>query len=268
MSATAGVTGRATALGVPDRTAVYRPGMVRLSRVEMRKMVDTRSGFWLLLLIAIGAAVGVGISVFAGPDSERKFEGFFQVTLVPTALFLPVRGILMVTTEWSQRTAMSTYSLVPNRLRVAAAKLIAGTAYALLSIATSLLLAAVGYAAAIGLGNVDGVTWRVRWAVLAGAALFEVIVVVIGVAFGMLFMNSPLAIVLYFVLPQVFAILGGAIPKTQKAFTWLDVSGASGPMVDASMTRSDWEHLAVASCFWIVLPLVLGTARLLRREVV
>lgn len=257
----------APAIGVPDRTRVYRPGPVRLVRVEMRKMVDTRSGFWLLLLIALGAGAGVVISIFAGPDSDRLFEGFFQVTLVPTALFLPVLGILMVTTEWSQRTAMATYSLVPNRLKVAVAKLIAAVAYALLSIVTSLLLAAAGYAVAISLGNVDAASWKLRWTVLGGAALFEVVVVVIGVAFGMLFMNSPLAIVLYFVLPQVFAILGNVIPRTREAFTWLDVSSASGPLVDAAMTRDDWQHLASSAGFWIVLPLVLGTVRLLRREV-
>ena len=253
--------------GVQDRSAVYRPGLAKLSWVEMRKMIDTRSGFWLLLLIAVGAGAGVVISIFAGPDSDRQFESFFQVTLVPTALFLPVLGILMVTTEWSQRTAMATYSLVPARLRVALAKLIAGIAYALLSIVTSLLLALIGYLVAIALGNTDPTDWGLRWQVLAGAALFEIIVVVIGIGLGMLFMNSPLAIVLYFVLPQVFAILAGVIPKIQGFFEWLDISSSSGPLVDDSMTGKTWGHLGTAALFWIALPLVLGSWRTLRREI-
>ena len=33
----------------PGRDA--RPGLARLTKVELRKMVDTRSGFWLLLAV-------------------------------------------------------------------------------------------------------------------------------------------------------------------------------------------------------------------------
>ncbi len=37
----------------PDATApVTRPGLAKLTLVEMRKMIDTRAGFWLLLSIA------------------------------------------------------------------------------------------------------------------------------------------------------------------------------------------------------------------------
>ena len=40
---------------------------------------------------------------------------------------MPVVGILLVTSEWTQRTAMISFTLVPHRSRVLLAKLLAGT---------------------------------------------------------------------------------------------------------------------------------------------
>jgi hypothetical protein len=162
---------------------------------------------------------------------------------------------------------MATYSLVPGRLRVATAKVFTGIIYALLSIVTSLLVAAIGYAVAVGLGNTDPTDWGLRWQVVAGGALFETIVIMIGIGLGMLFMNSPVAIVLYFILPQVFTILTQAIPKTQGFFLWLDLQQATGPLFDNSMTGETWRHLATVVLFWIVLPVALGAWRTSRREI-
>ena len=39
-------------------------------------------------------------------------------------ILLPVLGILLVTSEWSQRTAMVTFTLEPSRSRVIAAKFV------------------------------------------------------------------------------------------------------------------------------------------------
>ena len=42
------------------------------------------------------------------------------------SLLLPVMGILLVTSEWSQRTDMTTFALEPHRSRVIMAKLVTG----------------------------------------------------------------------------------------------------------------------------------------------
>ncbi len=49
----------------------------------------------------------------------------------------------------------------------------------------------------------------------------------IGLAFGMLLMNSAVAIVLYFVVPMVWAALGEMISALDKPADWLDTRGPS-----------------------------------------
>ena len=40
-------------------------------------------------------------------------------------ILLPIIGILLVSSEWSQRTALITFTLVPKRMRVMSAKIAA-----------------------------------------------------------------------------------------------------------------------------------------------
>jgi ABC-2 type transport system permease protein len=249
-----------------DRSQISRPSMLRLTRVEMRKMVDTRAGFWLVLIIAGLSALIVTISIFAGPDSDRTFYGFFQGTLFPVSLILPVLGILLVTTEWSQRTALATFGLVPIRLRIAVAKFLAGACYAVLSIATSLLVSVIGYGIALAMDRTDGTDWSIEGTAIAGALLFQLLGVVSGVAFGMLLMNTPAAIVLFFLLPTALAIAGALITALSDVIQWLDFQAASISLVDNSMTSETWQHLATASLLWIVAPMIAGSVRLVRRE--
>ena len=97
--------------------------------------------------------------------------------------------------------------------------------------------------------------------------LVQVITVLVGVAFGMLLLSSPLAIVLYFVLPTVFGILVNLVGA-------LDLGArVAGPQHDhhADVRRDDdlqdWPRLATSVALWLVLPLVLGWFRIQRREI-
>src|SRR5689334_413530 len=78
----------------------------RLIKVELRKMLDTRSGMWLM--IAMGAVTVVASTLFGifGHDQDRTFYNFMQFAGAPQGFLLPVMGILLVTQEWSQRTGM------------------------------------------------------------------------------------------------------------------------------------------------------------------
>lgn len=260
------MTGAAFAPPLVDHRPVRRPGIGRLTAVEMRKMVDTRSGAWLVGVVAALTAVMVAIGLFAGSDENRSFGSFFELTLYPVGLLLPVLGILMVTTEWSQRTALTTFALVPERGRVALAKFLAAAIYALLSLVPSLVAAAVGNVLVTALDRGAG-SWTFAASAVGSAALFQVIGAVMGVAFGMLLMNSPLAIVAYFALPLVWSILGAAVPRIQEAAVWLDLNVAAEPLATDTMTGAGWAHLTTAVGFWVLLPTVLGVLRLLRREV-
>ena len=228
--------------------------------VELRKMTDTRAGVWLLGIIGVIAAGIVVLIQFVGEPADKTLTGLLGPSVIPVAVLLPVLGILSVTSEWSQRTALTTYALVPQRGRVAVAKIVAGTVLAIGSFAVCLAASAAG-------NLFSGGSWALTLAYAGTVCLYAVISVALGVAFGMLFMNSALSIVLYFVLPIVWSTLGALIKALQTPAQWLDLSVTSGKLVELSMTSGDWARLGTSVALWIALPLALGFVRLARRDI-
>jgi len=235
------------------------PSLARLTRVELRKMIDTRAGFWLLVVVALGAVAAVVTTLLAGDGRDHTMARFFIVSGFGAALLLPVVGILAVTSEWTQRTALTTFTLVPERGRVVAAKLLAGCALALAAVFVCLLVAAVGNAIAGG-------HWNLDVARLAGGTAYMLIAVLAGLALGLLLMSSAPAIVAYFVIPTAVGLLIEVVPALKDPSQWFDLGQATASLGNASMAAGDWPRLAVAMAIWIGLPLVLGLARLRRRE--
>src|SRR5262245_60938339 len=112
------------------REAGSRPSFARMTGVELRKMVDTRAGASLLLAVVALTIVVIVARVF-GKHAGHTLTGLFVDPLQVPSTFLPVIGILLVTSEWTQRTSLITFTLVPRRLRVLAAKIVAGIILAL-----------------------------------------------------------------------------------------------------------------------------------------
>ena len=247
---------------LPER----RPGLGLLVAVEVRKLVDTRSGRWLAGLIVLSSLLANVLMLAFSPGASLKADQMFQLTLVPAGLLLPVLGILTVTTEWSQRTSLTTFALVPARHRVGAAKLLAAAGWALLSWLAAAGVAEVSAAAVRAFHLGDG-SARIPWGMFLGGGLYQVLVVVLGVGFGMALLSTPLAIVLYFVLPTGLAALNEAVPRVEHATRWLDIGRATNPLLDGAMTGLGWQRLAVSTAAWVLLPVAFGLWRLSRREV-
>ncbi|MGN9906784.1 ABC transporter permease [Phytohabitans sp. LJ34] len=243
-----------------------RPSLGRLTLVEVRKMTDTRAGFWLLAVTGLAYAALVVVMLIVADPPDLTFYGIFQTTLLPAGVLLPVIGILSVTSEWTQRGALTTFTLVPERERVAAAKVLAGFVLAGASVVAGLLVAAVGNAIGMTFFDGDG-SWRLTAGALGSAVLFQLINMTVGVAFGMLLMNSALAIVMYFLLPTVWSMLTNMIDALRTPAEWLDLGMTSQPLVDNTMAGADWPKLAASVGVWLAVPLAAGLARLLRREV-
>ena len=239
--------------------------LTRLVLVELRKLADTRSGLWLLIVIGLAAAAAATLVLAAAPDEEQTFAGLFAFGLVPAAVLLPVLGILSMTSEWSQRTALTTFTLTPARGRVLAAKLIAAVLLALAVTAATAALAAVGNLIAAATGG-DG-SWHIEAALVGQLVVNQVVFVLMGSAFGALLLNSPLAIVLYFAIPTLWTVLGEMVRWLRTAAGWLDINTTSLPLSEPGMTGEQWARFGVAALVWVVLPLVAGTVRVLRREV-
>jgi hypothetical protein len=237
----------------------------RLTLVELRKLADTRAGLWLLVLIGLGVVGTAVILLGWAPDEELTFAGFFAFGLAPSTVLLPVLGILSMTGEWSQRTALTTFALVPSRLRVITAKLAAGVLIALATTAVTLLFSAAANLLGMALGG-DG-SWHADGSLIWQGVLTEVLFLVMGMAFGALLLNSPVAIVAFFALPTIWSILRETIKALRGVSGWLDLGVTSGPLSEPSMTSGEYARLAVSCLVWVALPLVLGSWRVLRREI-
>jgi ABC-2 type transport system permease protein len=239
--------------------ALSRPGLPRLAAVELRKSADTRAGFWLLVVIVLLAAALATVQLIWGEQVDQNLTPLFQTTIEITAVVLPVLGILLVTSEWSQRTGLTTFALVPQRERVIAAKVIGAAVLTLGAVAACLLIAATGNAIA-------GDSWHLSLGSLGRFTLYELISVLSGMAFGLVFMNSALAIVMSFVVPIGWAILGESIHALDKPAEWLDLSRSLANLAEGGMSGGDWAKVATATALWIGVVGAVGLIRLRRTE--
>jgi len=83
----------------------------RLLEVERRKIVDTRSGAWLLGITALLTALTLAVMLIWGESDGLGFMGLLSVATMPLSLLLPILGILTATTRatpaWVPSTTVS-----------------------------------------------------------------------------------------------------------------------------------------------------------------
>ena len=244
----------------------------RLVKVELRKMADTRAGRWLLISIAAVTALvlAIQLAVILSNDLRVDFRDFMIAMNTPMGVLLPVLGIMSVTSEWTQRTAMVTFTLEPSRSRLILTKFVSTMLLAVAAVVIGLALSVVAnllYGALSG----NEVLWDIGLMDAVYYFLLHVIGMATGFAFGTLFLNTAVAIVIYFVysfvLPGLFQLGAQLIGWFADIQPWIDFAAAQNPLVEGSVTGEQWAHLAVSGLIWLVLPLAVGLWRVLRAEV-
>lgn len=257
----------ATTLTAPvpaDITGIStRPGLGRLVAVELRKVFNTRAGFWMQAATAALTVLVVVLSSIVGEPADHTFAAILDVGSKPAAVLLPITGILLVTTEWSQRTGMITFTLVPIRSRILGAKLIAS-----LVLTVGTLLLAVGVVAAgvlVASPRIDG-TWTDVTPLIGQTAIYLAVGTLTGVAFGMLFLGPTPATIALFAFPIAFTGLA-TLAFLADAAPWLDTRLALGVMPREVMSGTEWARAGTASAIWMLLPLLIGLWRITRQEV-
>jgi ABC-2 type transport system permease protein len=238
-----------------------RPTLARLTRVELRKMVDTRSGFWLLLSVLALTVLVVVITVIAGHEDDWTFRNILGNALVPAGILLPVVGILLVTSEWSQRTALVSFALVPVRTRLIAAKMLAGVVLGMIALAFAAVIAALG--TAVASPDIAHV-WTFPVGLVGQDVLYAVSAMAIGVAFGAALQASAPAIVLYFALPTAIGALS-SIRSISGTVEWFG-SGSLEWLTQNLLSGHEWTQVLVTLALWMALPLAIGTWRITRRD--
>lgn len=247
-----------------DLSTTPRIPLSRLVRVELRKLANTRSGKWLLIAIALITLAIITIFFVTSKESERTFFNFMGATNASQGLLLPVLGILLVTSEWTQRSALVTFTLMPVRGRVLLAKVLAG----LIAGAAAITLTVGVAALATVLGGADSAWTHFGVDDLGKFAILQVTGVLQGLAFGLLFLSSSTAIVSYFVLPTALNIVATLWKGLAEVQPWIDLWTSQQPLfMGGNIAGEQWWQIVSSTVLWMVLPFALGLVRVLRAEV-
>ncbi len=253
-----------------ERTAVKQVPLSRVIQVELRKMFDTRSGFWLMASIVIVAVLTTVATVAFAPDATLTYYTFAKAIGFPMTVVLPMIAILSITGEWSQRSGLTTFTLVPHRKRIILAKAASSVAVAIASMLFALVVGAVGNVVGTAIAGTDMV-WDVSFAEGVNIVLGSLLCLLTGTMLGILIRSSAGALVAYFVYAFLMPTVSGVLASTQDWFRdlqpWVDLNFAQGALFNGTLTGEQWANVAVTAGIWLVLPALLGLRLVMRSEV-
>ena len=242
----------------------------RLVGVELRKMFDTRAGFWLMASVGIVSVLATAAVIIWAPDEAITQNTFSTAIGMPLSVVLPIIAILSVTGEYSQRTGLTTYTLVPWRGRVIGAKVVATLVVGVAAMFVALAVGALGNVLGSAITGLDAV-WDLSATQFANIVLANVLGMLMGFMLGVLFRSSAGAIVGYFVYSLVLPVAFGTLAAFQEWFRdlqpWVDVNFAVTRLFDQTMTAEYWQQLGVSTLVWLWIPLAVGLRAILRAEV-
>jgi ABC-2 type transport system permease protein len=254
----------------PARAVPKRIPFTRILDVELRKMFDTRSGFWLMASIVLLSVIATGATIIFAPKDQIDFQAFASAVGVPMTVILPMIAVLAVSSEWSQRSALTTFTLVPSRRRVISAKALVTLAVGVVSMVVALGVGALGNVVGSALAGVDQ-TWNITAGDFAQIVLADAIGMMMGFMLGVVLRSSPAAIVGYFVYALVVPTISGALQNANAWWNqhgaWFDLNWASNRLYDNTLSGQMWAQLGVTALIWLVLPLAIGLRTLMRAEV-
>lgn len=235
--------------------------------LECRKAVNTRSAHVTFLAMVLASVASVAISSPFTADLDEFIGG----AILPLVAFLPVVAVVASTSEWGTGAIATTFILVPRRIRVLSARLVA----------TIIVVDAAALAAASAAGlafcvlrphDLTSVDWTRTASAVASVVAVALAASLSGAALGALVLNTSAAIVLALLLPLTFDVsMAVAAPEIGRWISALAFSAwLSNPTGDLGFTSDGAPGLAAAGSsfmIWVVAPLLVGWWRQVRRDV-
>ena len=252
--------------------AEQRVPLLRIIAVELRKSFDTRSGFWLLASLGITTVLATAGVIAFGDDKDLSYSSFATAIRFPVAVLLPIIAILVVTSEWSQRSGLTTFTQLPQRRRVIMAKFIASVAVGVASMVLTFAAGALGNVVS-GVIRGNPLVWNVNLTQGLYFVLGNISSLLIGFMLGVLIRSSTGAVVAYFIytflLPVLFGLLADASSWFHHVQPWVDIQFAqTGLFLFAgTLTGQQWAQIAVTVLVWLMAPLLVGLKVVMRAEV-
>jgi len=186
------------------------------------------------------------------------------------SVILPLIAILSVTAEWSQRSGLTTFTLVPHRGRVVLAKAIGLVAVTALAMPVAFAAGALGNLAGSAIHGTDAV-WDQSVSDVLYFFLANTLVLLVGFMLGVLVRSSTGAIVAYFSYAFVAPTLLTFLAMSQEWFRdlqpWVDPNFGQDALFQGGFSAEQWTQLGLTSGVWLALPLAVGVVTLLRSEV-
>ena len=252
------------------RTELAHIPLSRVVRVELRKMFDTRSGFWLIASIGITGLIAMIATIAFAPDQDLTYYNFVKAVGFPITVILPMVALLSITSEWSQRSGLTTFTYVPSRARVVWAKTLSAIVVAVASMLFAFAIGAVGNVVGSTIAGTSTV-WDLSVDHALTIVLGNLVSMSIGIMLGMVLRSSAGGLVAYFVVVLLLPNLSGLLAASQDWFKhlqpWVDVSFAQTYLFEGMHTGAQWAHIATTVMLWIVVPGIFGLRRVMRSEV-
>lgn len=188
---------------------------------EFRKLISIRSTYIVsaLSLLIIGGLSFYGTGLKGGPHfSPHTLQAGANDALGLVGIFVGIIAILIITHEYRYNTIAYTLTESNNRMKVLLSKMIIGAGYALLmallAIGVSMSTIILGVHIA---GNELGPQILDAYSLLWKSAAYMIGTAWFGMALGFLFRSQVMAIVAYFVVPTIEALLQ-ALLKVNKNY--------------------------------------------------
>ncbi len=258
------------AVATGRRTEIAQIPLSRIVRVELRKMFDTRSGFWLIASIVITGLIATIATIAFAPDQDLTYYNFAKAVGFPITVILPMVALLSITSEWSQRSGLTTFTYVPHRGRLVGAKTVASVTVAIASMLFAFVAGALGNVVASIIAGTPMV-WDLSVGHATTIVLGNLVSLLTGTMLGMLLRSSAGALVTYFVItlvvPNLFELLAASQSWFAHLQPWVDLGYAQTFLFEGMQTGAEWAHIASTVLIWIVLPGLVGLRLVLRSEV-
>ncbi|MEN3360661.1 MAG: type transport system permease protein [Mycobacteriales bacterium] len=232
-----------------------RPSIARLTVLEIRKSLSTRSGLSIAIAASVLPAVAVGI-IFALGQKIPSAAQMLAVFDTLVAMLTVAVGVLATAGEWTHQTVQTTFLAVPRRHRVLTAKY---AGMALLGAAISAVVAGTTLAvAAVAAG--PAFSWVGTWPAVAATIGTGAAMTVIGAGIGAAIANAPAALTgTYGLLLVAMNLLRAVKPA------WANHADPLQNMADLiSRQGTAGTHIALLAG-WLVVATLAGTAVTHRR---
>lgn len=244
--------------------------LLHVIRSEWTKLWSVRSTMWTLLVVFV-LTIGMGALFTWGTESTweqvpaDQRVNFDSTSTSLGGLFLAqlaiaVLGVMIISTEYSTGGIRTTFTAVPRRLRVLAAK---GIVLAVVSLVVGLVTSFVAFfvgQAILGIADLETSLDQpgVLRAVIGGG-LYVMGCGLFGFALGALLRHTAgavtIAVALLLVVPPFLALLPGEWGRTvQKLFT--SNAGAQITVADPSSITDllqPWTGYLVFTAWWVVI---------------